>query len=79
MRKLGFDVEDNDLPIVAFTFGNNADIQKLRNHILSKDIYIQILNYAGTGTGHVLRIVVFSNHTHEDIDKLLSAISTAKN
>ncbi|MDR2474139.1 MAG: aminotransferase class I/II-fold pyridoxal phosphate-dependent enzyme [Tannerella sp.] len=49
MRKLGFDVEDNDLPIVAFTFGNNADIQKLRDYILSKNIYIQMLNYAGTG------------------------------
>jgi hypothetical protein len=46
-------------------------MQKLHKELMDKGIVIQYINYMGSGDNGVLRIVVFSTHTKEQIQNLV--------
>jgi len=74
IRELGIQVEKSDVPIVAWQFKNVDEMQKIQSELFKKKIIIQFINYIGTGNSSALRIVVFSSHTIEQIDYLISEL-----
>jgi 8-amino-7-oxononanoate synthase len=74
IKSLGFDVEDSDVPIAAFQLGSSASMKQVHRELLQRGIAIQHAHYAGVGEEGVLRIVVFSNHTPEQIRFLIDEL-----
>lgn len=73
-QKLGFPVIENDFPVISFSLENEDKNRKLLQYLLDNKIAIQYLSYPGSGNNSVLRLVVFSSHTINDIDYLISKI-----
>ena len=76
---LGIKTDDNYIPIVAFTPGDESEMQKIHAHLMDKGIYIQYAKYRGSGDAGVLRIIVFSTHTKSQIDYLLENLEITLN
>jgi len=76
LNSIGVGVEENYFPMAAFVPEKEEDIQHIHRKLLEKDIFIQILNYVGTGKTGALRMVVFSTHTKDQIDYLISALKS---
>jgi len=74
MKGLGIPVADNYLPIVTFVTGNSVEMEKLQQALMGKGIYIQFVKYVGAGNEGVLRVVVTSSHTKEQIGFLISSL-----
>ncbi|MCU4158126.1 pyridoxal phosphate-dependent aminotransferase family protein [Carboxylicivirga sp. A043] len=71
LRSIGIDVENNDFPITTFKIGGAEQMQKIHAELLKRNIYIQYTKYIGAGPEGVLRTVMFSTHTNEQIDCLV--------
>ena len=74
LNSIGIDVEENYFPMAAFVPEKEEDIKHIHKKLLEKDIFIQISNYVGAGKTGALRMVVFSTHTKEQIDYLISSL-----
>ncbi len=74
IRGVGIQVADNDLPIVTFSYGTAADMHHIQQKLMEHGIYIQFVKYVGSGATGVLRIVVSSAHSTEEIDFLVSSL-----
>jgi len=74
LLSLGIPVDDNSFPIVAFKPGSGVQMEELQNKLFEDGIYIQYARYQGAGPEGVLRIVVFSNHSEDQIETLLSSL-----
>ncbi|MDF1550523.1 MAG: pyridoxal phosphate-dependent aminotransferase family protein [Bacteroidales bacterium] len=74
LGELGIQVENNYLPIVTFALGKKENMQELHASLMEKGIYIQHVNYVGAGANGVLRIVVSSEHTKEQMDYLVESL-----
>ena len=74
IQRLGFDVEPTDVPIAAFALDNGQEMQRVHHELMKRGIAIQYSHYAGAGPDGVLRIVVFSSHTGEQIARLLEEL-----
>ena len=68
---LGFDVVDNDIPIAAFTLDNSESMAHVQHKLLENGIAIQHTHYPGVDAEGVLRMVVFSTHTEDQIQRLV--------
>jgi hypothetical protein len=49
-------------------------MERVHEELTNRGIVIQMSHYVGAGPAGVLRMVVFSTHTNEDIDRLLGAL-----
>lgn len=67
-------VDQNDLPIVAFEWGDAVSMSRLQQALMEEGIFIQYGKYKGAGTEGVLRIVVFSTHAQDQLDTLIHAL-----
>lgn len=74
INNLGIHVEDNYLPIVTFVTENSGEMERIQQQLMDKGIYIQFVKYVGSGSDGVLRMVVTSSHTKEQIDFLISSL-----
>ncbi|MEW6005478.1 MAG: pyridoxal phosphate-dependent aminotransferase family protein [Stygiobacter sp.] len=74
ISKLGINVNQSPVPIVAWDMNNSKDMDSVIDELIKKKIIIQKTNYIGSGENGVLRIVVFSTHTKEQIDYLISTL-----
>jgi 8-amino-7-oxononanoate synthase len=74
IMSLGLEVEDSDVPIAAFKLGNSESMKYVHRELLNRGIAIQHTNYAGVDKGGVLRIVVFSTHTSDQIQHLIDEL-----
>ncbi|HED07162.1 MAG TPA: pyridoxal phosphate-dependent aminotransferase family protein [Ignavibacteria bacterium] len=74
IKKLGVTTEDNTLPIVTFSLENSDRMQNIQHLLMNEGIYIQFVKYVGSGADGVLRMVVTSGHSEEEIDFLVSAL-----
>jgi len=73
-KNLGIATENNSLPIVTFSLDSSKKMQNIQKALMEKGIYIQFVKYIGSGADGVLRIVVSSEHTKEEIDLLVSSL-----
>jgi 7-keto-8-aminopelargonate synthetase-like enzyme len=74
LKNIGLAVEDNALPVVAFHTGDSKQMQQIQHLLMKKGIYIQFVKYVGAGADGVLRIVVSSEHSQEQIDFLAATL-----
>ena len=74
MKKLGFEMNDNPVPIVTWVMKSADDMKKIQKELLAKGIAVALLKYVGAPAGGVLRASIFSEHTPEQIDRLLSEL-----
>ena len=70
LSTIGIQTDHSPLPIASFSIGNLHTMTKIHQTLMAEGIYIQFTNYRGSGNGGILRIVVFSTHTKQQIDFL---------
>ena len=76
LNKLGLGVEEDSIPIAAFTLGDRAKMKKVVELLLHRGIVIQLIDYPGATAEGLLRIVVSSTHTHQQIDRLIQELGS---
>lgn len=74
IKSLGIPVEENSFPITSFKIGNDKQMQQLHSQLMERGVYIQHIKYIGSGPEGVLRTVVFSTHTHQQIQHLINTL-----
>ncbi len=74
MKKLGFEMNDNPVPIVTWTLKSAEDMKRVQAALFDKGIAVALLKYVGAPAGGVLRASVFSEHTTDQIDRLLGEL-----
>jgi len=77
VRELGLETIDSPAPIVAFRWGNRADMLALQRRLFDRGIHIHYSQYVGAGPEGIVRCAVFRNHSREDIDVLVDAVRLA--
>lgn len=71
MRKLGFEMNDNPVPIVTWVMKSAEDMKKIQKELLDRGVAVAYMKYVGAPAGGVLRASIFSEHTPEQINRLL--------
>lgn len=74
MKKLGFEMNDNPVPIVTWVMKSADDMKKVQGELFDRGIAVALLKYVGAPAGGVLRASIFSEHTTEQIDRLLAEL-----
>jgi 8-amino-7-oxononanoate synthase len=75
LRSIGIDVVETPSAIVSFKFGDTAHMRALQERLFEKEIFVYHSTYIGAGPHGIMRCAVFRDHTHEDIDRLIDALS----
>ncbi|MBZ6079003.1 aminotransferase class I/II-fold pyridoxal phosphate-dependent enzyme [Microvirga puerhi] len=76
LRSLGFDVPETPVPIISVWGG--PDLEHLRLKLDARDIIVRVVKPSGYSDAPdvpTMRLAVFSEHTPEQIDRLLSSIA----
>jgi 8-amino-7-oxononanoate synthase len=73
LRQIGFTIADTPHPATAWTL-KTPDMDRIYQELFNRNIAIQRLTYSGGDKEGVLRVVVFSTHTTEQINRLLSEL-----
>lgn len=76
LKKIGIETNETHVPIAAWKMNSKSEMEKVQKALLKKNIIIQYINYVGSGNDGVLRIVVFSTHTFEQIDYLIDSLKS---
>lgn len=76
LRRIGVAIDDSPVPIAAWTLDAPEQMDRLQQALMDRGICIQRAYYPGAGAGGVLRVVVFSSHTAEQIDRLLGELKS---
>ncbi len=74
LRKLGFDVNDNPMPIVTWTLRSADEMKKVQKELMDRGIAVAYLKYVGAPSGGVLRATIFSAHTEAQIARLIDEL-----
>lgn len=74
LRHLGFEVNGGPVPVAAWRLKSGQEMDRVHAELLKRDILIQRSRYVGAGPDGALRVVVFSTHTPEHIDQLISEL-----
>ena len=74
IRGLGFEIEESHVPIAAFSLDDARSMAHVQQKMLQRGIAIQHTEYSGSDSKGVLRMVVFSNHTEEQIEHLIAQL-----
>ncbi len=74
IRKLGFEVNDNPMPIVTWTLKSADEMKKVQKALMARGVAVAYLKYVGAPSGGVLRATIFSAHTEAHIQKLLEEL-----
>ena len=74
IRAMGLAVDDTRVPVVSFPLKTGEDMQRVHAELTNRGIVIQLSHYVGAGPAGVLRMVAFSTHTDEQIDRLLGTL-----
>ncbi len=75
LRGLGLEVRDAPTPIISLELGDAANMQRIQQTLMGKNIAIAYISqYTGVGGEGVLRIAVFATHTEGMIDRLIAAM-----
>jgi 8-amino-7-oxononanoate synthase len=72
IRAMGFEANNTPVPVVSFALKSGDDMQRVHTELTNRGIVIQLSHYVGAGPAGVLRMVAFSTHTDEQIDRLLT-------
>jgi 7-keto-8-aminopelargonate synthetase-like enzyme len=76
IKRLGLPVQETDVPVVSFALATGQEMERVHAALMERGICIQLSHYVGAGPAGVLRIVVFSTHTAEHIDRLIGTLES---
>jgi len=76
LKAMGFNQDDTHVPIAAWALATGEDMDHVHAELMKRGIAIQRSAYVGAGPKGVLRTVVFSNHTPEQIARLLAELKS---
>ena len=71
LRKLGLEMNDNPVPIVTWVMKSAGDMKKVQQELFDKGIAVAYMKYVGAPESGVLRASIFSEHTIEQLDRLI--------
>jgi 7-keto-8-aminopelargonate synthetase-like enzyme len=74
---LGLRVFDTITPIVSFQTGDAMLMDRLQRQALQHDIVLQHSTYVGAGPEGLIRCAVFSDHSDDDFDRLITFLKAA--
>jgi 8-amino-7-oxononanoate synthase len=75
LRLLGWDLEDNAIPILCLGAKPGVDLGGLQQELFEHDLCVaHIRNYSSAPAGGALRIAIFATHTACQIERLISTI-----
>ncbi len=74
IRGLGFEINDNPVPIVTWALKSAADMKRVRAGLFDRGIVVALSTYVGAPAGGVLRASIFSEHTPDQIDRLIDEL-----
>jgi 7-keto-8-aminopelargonate synthetase-like enzyme len=77
LKRLGIAVEDNPVPVVAWSMRTEKEMKRVQEKLLRRGIAVPRLKYAGAPASGVLRMTVFSTHTLGQIGRLLDELAEA--
>ncbi len=72
--EMGISIRETPHPVIAFSLGNGETHRNVQLRLLERGISIQHSHYIGAGESGVLRIVVFSQHTRRQLERLLHSL-----
>jgi len=76
LRAMGFEVADTPVPIVSLR--GNVDLDRVRRALDAKDLMVRMVKPSGYSDAPdvpTMRLAVFSEHSPEQIERLLTSIS----
>ncbi len=71
LRNLGFEMNDNPVPIVTWVMKSTQDMKKIQKELIDRGVAVAYTNYVGAPAGGALRASIFSEHTPEHINRLV--------
>lgn len=74
LESIHIPTDDSHLPIAAFSSGDSGSMNTIQKALMDDGIFIQFTKYQDSGAEGMLRIVVFSTHTRDQIDLLIAAL-----
>ena len=74
LSRLGIPTEDTVVPVAAWATKTSQEMDRVHQGLMQKGIAIQRTHYVGSGAEGALRVVVFSTHTAEQINRLLEEL-----
>lgn len=75
LREIGLDIAQNCVPIIAFSAGDQARMQRLRTRLQDEGLLVYLTSY-GDNTGQsIIRIGIFADHEIKQIDALADALA----
>jgi glycine C-acetyltransferase/8-amino-7-oxononanoate synthase len=76
LRGLGWELEDTPVPILCLRAQGEQNLQRMQTQLLRQGIAVTYArDYPSTPPGGALRIAIFANHSFEQIDRLIEALS----
>lgn len=74
LRQLGLEVSDSPHPVAAFSLGSEEMNVQVQRELMERGIVVPYSKYVGAGEDGVLRVVLFSTHTIEQVTRLTDAL-----
>jgi 8-amino-7-oxononanoate synthase len=74
LKELGFEMNDNPVPIATWTMKSAEDMKKIQKELLNRGVAVAYTRYVGAPASGALRASIFSEHKPEHIQKLLEEI-----
>lgn len=74
MARLGVELPPTPAPVFAFVLGDSAAMERVHQALLARGILAPLIMYPGGPTDRYFRVTVNAEHTHEQIDQLLTAL-----
>jgi 8-amino-7-oxononanoate synthase len=76
LRLLGWDLPDTPIPIICLGARQGVDLEMIKKELFQQAIAVEhVRSYTSTPAGGALRIAIFANHSLEQIERLVDAIS----
>lgn len=74
LRKLGFPMNDTPVPIVTWSLKSADEMLRVHKALMDRSIIVPYSKYVGAPAGGVLRASIFSEHTEEQINRLINEL-----
>lgn len=74
LKKLGFPMNDTPVPIVTWSLKSAEEMLRVHRTLMDRGIVVPYSKYVGAPAGGVLRASIFSEHTEEQLNRLISEL-----
>jgi 8-amino-7-oxononanoate synthase len=75
LRSRGLSVPQTPAPIIAIVPRSAADVARTRKRLLSREVFPSFIHYPSGSEGGYFRFVISSEHSQQQLDNLLAALS----